>query len=633
MLMLALIPVTGSRLLLIAAPVFIGLDILLVFLQDKYIFGRMFTDYAAYRRTTPMLIPNRRSIRAFLNSNNKEAEPNNLIWRTKTMSQEAKLIVEGNNDELWQRCCGFIDLSLDDFMNIQRRLLLEQLELLKKCKLGRSVMRGREPKTVEDFRLQVPLTTYADYEPFLLTRNESALPAKPLFWQHTSGRSGEYSYKWAPVTARQFDEIRALLFGCLAFSCCSSKGEINYQWKDKFLYALAPPPYTTGSLIRNAPHEVFNFLPPIEAAETISFEERVQLGFDLALNEGLDLFFAMSSVLVAIGERFSQRNTNIDIRPLIRNPRRLSRLLRGVVKSKLARRELRPCDIWKLKGLISTGSDSDAFRTKVKEMWGRYPLDVYAGTEGVIMATQTWDYEGLTFVPHLNFFEFIPEEESLRSKADPDYQPRTVLLDEVKAGEKYEVAITSFHGMPFIRYRLGDMIKITELRNEKLGIDIPQMAFHGRVDDIIDIAGFTRLTEKVIWQAIEQTKVPYQEWTIRKELADTPVLHLYIELKEGAEVSAEEMATAFHQRLIELDAPYADLEAFIGLRPLEVTLLPSGAFRNYMLRRQAEGADLAHLKPPHMNPTDRMIESLLPTEKEVVTTSTARRETEKVTSR
>ena len=74
------------------------------------------------------------------------------------MSREAKLIVEGNNDELWQRCCGFIDLSLDDFMNIQRRLLLEQLELLKKCKLGRSVMRSREPKTVEDFRLQVPLT-------------------------------------------------------------------------------------------------------------------------------------------------------------------------------------------------------------------------------------------------------------------------------------------------------------------------------------------------------------------------------------------------------------------------------------------------------------------------------------------
>ena len=527
------------------------------------------------------------------------------------MSKEAELIVQGRDQELWQRCCGFIDLSLNDFMGIQERLLMEQLELLRKCKLGRSIMRGAEPRTVSAFRRQVPLTTYVDYEPFLLTKNERALPAKPLFWQHTSGRSGEYSFKWAPVTARQFDEIRALLFACLAFSCCNCKGEIAYKWKDKFLYALAPPPYTTGALIHNAPHEVFNFLPPIQAAEGMSFEERIRLGFELALSEGLDLFFAMSSVLVAIGERFSQRRESISIKSLLGKPGLLSRLLRGLVKSKLARRKMLPRDIWKLKGLVSTGSDGAVFREKVKDMWGRYPLDVYAGTEGVIMATQTWDYQGMTFIPHINFFEFIPEEESLRSRADPDYEPETVLLDEVKAGENYEVVITSFHGMPFVRYRLGDMVKITSLRNEKLGIDIPQMSFHSRVDDIIDIAGFTRLTEKVIWQAIENTGVPYEDWTVRKELQDKPVLHLYLELKEDGRVTSEELATAVHGELAKLDPPYADLEAFIGIKPLEVTLLPQDAFRNYMLRQQAAGADLAHLKPPHVNPSDSMLECLV----------------------
>ncbi len=527
------------------------------------------------------------------------------------MSKEAELIVQGRNQELWQRCCSFIDLSLKDFMGIQERLLLEQIELLRKCKLGRSIMRGVEPRTVAEFREQVPITTYADYEPFLLTKNERALPAKPIFWQHTSGRSGEYAFKWAPVTARQFEEIRALLFACLAFSCCSQKGEIAYKWKDRFLYALAPPPYTTGALIHNAPHEVFNFLPPIRAAEGMSFEERVRLGFQLALSEGLDLFFAMSSVLVAIGERFSQRKGSVDIKTLLGKPKLLSRLLKGLVRSKLARREMLPRDIWRLKGLVSTGSDGAVFREKVKEMWGRYPLDVYAGTEGLIMATQTWDYGGMTFIPHINFFEFITEEESLRSKADPDYEPETVLLDEVKAGENYEVVITSFHGMPFIRYRVGDMIKITSLRNEKLGIDIPQMTFHCRVDDIIDIAGFTRLTEKVIWQAIENTGIPYEDWTVRKELQDKPVLHLYLELKKDGRVTSEELATAVHGELAKLDSPYADLEAFIGLRPLDVTVLPQNAFRSYMLQQQAAGVDLAHLKPPHINPSDSMLECLV----------------------
>jgi len=52
------------------------------------------------------------------------------------MNTLAELFRQGNHDELWQRCCGFIDLSLDDFMGIQKRLLLEQLELLKRCQLG-----------------------------------------------------------------------------------------------------------------------------------------------------------------------------------------------------------------------------------------------------------------------------------------------------------------------------------------------------------------------------------------------------------------------------------------------------------------------------------------------------------------
>lgn len=527
------------------------------------------------------------------------------------MTTEAELFVQGKNEELWQRCCSFIDLSLEDCMKIQRRLLREQLELLKRSKLGKSIMQGAEPETVEDFRKLVPLTTYANYEPFLLTKNERALPQKPLFWQHTSGRSGEYPFKWVPVTKRQFAELRSLLFACLTFACCGQRGEISYKRKDKFLYALAPPPYTTGALIHASPHELFEFLPPVKAAEDMSFEDRVQLGFKMALSEGLDLFFALSSVLVAIGDRFGQNNQKIDIKPLLGKPKALARLLKGLMKSKLARRPLMPKDLWKLKGLISTGSDGSVFREKVKEMWGRYPLDVYGSTEGIIIATQTWDYQGMTFIPHLNFLEFIPEKESLKSRDDPFYQPETLLLDELKPGEKYELAITNFYGGPLIRYKLGDMVKITALRNEKLDIDIPQMAFYARVDDMIDIAGFTRLTEKVIWQAIENTGVAYKEWTVRKELKESPILHLYLELRENGHVTEEQIAKSVHRELKRLDAPYADLEAFLGLRPLEVTILPENAFQGYMERQQAAGADLAHLKPPHINPSDGVINCLV----------------------
>ena len=66
-LMLSLILVSRSSLLLIAAPVWILLDVLLVAIQDRFFLGRMFPGYDDYRRQTPMLWPNRKSLNAFIN--------------------------------------------------------------------------------------------------------------------------------------------------------------------------------------------------------------------------------------------------------------------------------------------------------------------------------------------------------------------------------------------------------------------------------------------------------------------------------------------------------------------------------------------------------------------------------------
>jgi len=528
------------------------------------------------------------------------------------MSTASELLREGKTEEVWQRCCGFIDLSLEDFMRIQRRLLSEQLELLKGCELGRYIMNGASPRDVEELREQVPLTTYDDYAPYLLAKREDVLPEKPALWQYTSGKSGEYPFRWAPVTAEQLNEIKPLIFALLFFSGCKQRNEIVFKERDKVLYGMAPPPYATGTMARAFPYELFDFLPPVEEAEKMSFEERMQRGFELALSEGLDAYLALSSVAVAIGDRFRQKSNNTNIKALLKRPKAIPRLARGLIKSKLAHRPLLPKDLWSLRGLITFGIDSSIYREKIKEMWGREPLEFHGCTEAVLIAMQTWDHQGMTFIPHLNFFEFIPEEESIKSREDPAYQPSTLLLDEVKPGN-YELVITSFHGGPFVRYRLGHLIKITALRNEQLNIDIPQMVFLSRVDDQIDIAGFTRLSEKIIWQAIENTELAYEGWTARKEVKDKPALHLYVELKENGYVTAGQVAASVHEELKKLDTSYADLESFTGLRPLEVTLLPQNAFRLYKQRQQASGADLAQLKPPHINPTDDIIDFLVNT--------------------
>ncbi len=62
-----LVLVTGSRLLLAAVPFWTGMNVLLVFVEDRIFFPRTFGDsYLEYRRLAPFLVPNPASIRRCL---------------------------------------------------------------------------------------------------------------------------------------------------------------------------------------------------------------------------------------------------------------------------------------------------------------------------------------------------------------------------------------------------------------------------------------------------------------------------------------------------------------------------------------------------------------------------------------
>jgi phenylacetate-coenzyme A ligase PaaK-like adenylate-forming protein len=279
-----------------------------------------------------------------------------------------------------------------------------------------------------------------------------------------------------------------------------------------------------------------------------------------------------------------------------------------------------PGDLWSLKAIVGGGTDGAIFRESVEELWGRRPLEAYGGTEGGIYATQTWDYEGMTFIPNLNFFEFIPEREWFKWQLDHSYQPKTILLDEVKAGEKYEIVITNFHGGIMTRYRPGDMVRISSLRNEKLNIDIPQMVFEKRADELIIIFGVGYLTERVIGEAIENTGIPYVDWTACKEVvSNKPVLNIYIELKDNYIASEQSVAASVQNELEKLDSvyhfnlykyAYGNATKFLDLRPIAVTFLPQGAFSSYISQRRSAGAAGSNLKPPHINLSDEVLSLL-----------------------
>ncbi len=535
------------------------------------------------------------------------------------MPRAIELLRQGRHDEIWEMCCGYLKLDITQFMKVQKRLLLGQIELLNHSGIGKKIMGGSFPTTVEEFRESVPLTNYGAYCPELSEKIENNLPAKPAMWVHTSGRTGEYSCKWIPITTSYIEKLSEILYGIGLLSSARKWGDLSpFIECPNMMYTVAPRPYMSGALASMLEKQTpSSYFPPLNTAENLPFEERIKLGFDNALSNGLDYFFGLSLVLSTVGDKFTQSSKSRNIRPLLSRPKALTRLTKGLIKSRLARRQMLPKDLWNLKGIITSGLDSSVYKEKIKEYWGRYPLDIYSSTEAGVVATQTWDYEGMTFIPNLNFLEFIPEKEHMKWQINHKYQPKTVLLDEVKAGECYEIVITSFHGGSLIRYRIGDMIRITSLQNENLGINTPQMAFERRADDLIDF-NVIRLTEKSIWQAIEKIKIPYEDWVAFKSPGEM-TLNVYIELRGGNQVNEAMIEKALLQQIINGDNDsFTSSQVHQGVLDMipikiKVTILPSSTFARYTAQKRAEGADIAHLKAQHVNPSQKVLASLLST--------------------
>lgn len=522
-----------------------------------------------------------------------------------------KLLRQGRTDEIWNRYCGFLDLSLDQFMQVQKRLLTEQLQRAGQSILGRHILGDAPPTTIEAFRATAPLTTYANYETYLSARDEDALAMKPHIWAHTSGRSGRF--KMVPFSREMYNRAGERIMTAAILSMARERGEVRLEEQDVLLYNTPPHPYASGiSLLSLNEQFPFHFVPSLDQTQSMSFQERLELSFQTAMVTGIDILGSITSVLVKMGERFASGGGSARLSRQMLHPKAMWRVTRALMRSRMAGRPLLPKDLWSVKGILCGGTDTTIHKQRVIEYWGIAPHEIYASTEtGVIAALQAWDRKGLYFLPDVVFLEFIPEADWIQERQDPTFRPRTVLLDEVLPGQRYELVITSFSGGPFLRYRMGDLVRFLRLTDEEAKIQLPSMEIAGRSDGLIDIGSFTGLMdEPMFWRSIHDTGIAYEEWTVRKEIdADGPFLHLYLEQK--GTVPADQLRQQIHEQLKLKNPFYADLESMLGIDPLRLTLLKSGTFRAYALAKQAAGADLAHLKPSHMNVSDAIIAELL----------------------
>ena len=159
-------------------------------------------------------------------------------------------MVQSENDRVWTKYCGFLDLGLPQFMSIQESLLLQQIAHINGCPLGRRLLGKRTPITVDEFRNIVPLSTYDEYLPELDGGDETTLPEKPYVWASTSGSGGKQ--RRVPITYEAYNRSLDNLMSALILACSQGRGQSSIVEGDRFLYNVAPSPYLSGILASGA---------------------------------------------------------------------------------------------------------------------------------------------------------------------------------------------------------------------------------------------------------------------------------------------------------------------------------------------------------------------------------------------
>ena len=501
-------------------------------------------------------------------------------------------------EQIWSEYCGFLDLSMDAYMYIQNRLMEEQLRAWKASALGRELLRGADPTDIASFREVMPLTQYADYADTLLARRSAKLPGEPIIWIQTTWEGGLRPIKLAPYTREMLDTYKHNVIAVTMLASGRGKGDFNVKRGDRVLYGGAPLPYATGLLPSLLDEDIdFVWLPDSDA-NSMSFSQRIKAGFASAMKGGVDYFFAIGSVANYITENFSKA-TGSGKRPPVSLSIAL-RYLKARYESRKTGAPLTPGDVFRIKGFVCAGTDSKCYRDNLEKAWGVTPIEIAAGTESTCIASETWEGRGMVFFPDSCFYEFIPEDEMRRNLENRAYQPRTCLMSEVRTGETYELVISVLHGGAFMRYRIGDMYHCLSAEAGRL----PRFTFVDRVPTIIDIAGFTRITETSIEEVLTLSKLGIGDWLAKKEFdgKGIPFLHMYAELTPDAmssdvtkkQVLTEHLSVYFKY----FDSDYNDLKKLLGMDPLVITILKYGTIAAY---QHDTGRTLPRINPGSMD--------------------------------
>jgi hypothetical protein len=229
-----------------------------------------------------------------------------------------------------------------------------------------------------------------------------------------------------------------------------------------------------------------------------------------------------------------------------------------------------------LEMFVYGGVNFEPYRQSLEKLvGGRIPsVETYPASEGFIAFQDSQTEEGLLLNTNSGiFFEFIPAGEVFEDN------PTRLNLSQVKTGENYAIILNTNAGL--WGYNIGDTVEFVSLNPFRIKVT-------GRIKHYISAFGehvIGKEVETALRSITDQFRAEVTEFTVAPQVTPPegglPYHEWFIEFhREPADMNT--YAKAMDRAMQEQNIYYQDLISGGILRPLVITSLPAGSFRDYM---------------------------------------------------
>jgi hypothetical protein len=510
---------------------------------------------------------------------------------------------------------------------IQEKFLLSLLKAHQNTELGQKYKLS-EIRSIDRFRERVPILPYSSYEPYLdriANGEKNILTSDPVVYiTLTSGSTGKK--KLIPTTKQSQKIVRDASLVSMGFlaDALQARGKkfgklivtnSVQQW-GKTNGGIDCGPSSAGVLRLDKRLYRQFFAHPYEVAAVGDSPSRHYLALLFALRD--------PSVAGTIGnfpmlilrtcnylEKYAEElirdiekgtlasclEIPAEVRPLLEkqllaSPTRANQL-REILRSE---GKLTPKLAWTDFAVVACarGGTSDFYFERFPYYFEDTPIFgvVFSSAEGMFSIYPDVDTDGSVLAIESGFFEFIPED------SWNEEQPKTLLANEVKVGEKYRILITSYSG--FYRYDIGDVIEVVGFY-ERTPLIVFRYRQGGQISATTEKTNESHVT-KVMRSLQQQFNLSLEDFCITLSENDFPARYLInIELAPGEKLEDPQAFLASCDRLLAEFNTHYQISRKSDIPPPRLRLLAPGSFNILRQRQVAKGIPDSQLKFPHIS--------------------------------